>query len=221
MAVDEKTDSEEAKKALLKMVYGGKDSKVDVNDNNALENEIRGMLLKAGGAAFVAEDPKAFLPLDEIIEIIIDAGGIPCYPVLLDALKGECTDFESDWDNMHKTLSDLNVRCIELIPGRNSLKQLEKFTKFFYEKGYIVLLGTEHNTPELIPLTVTCSGNVPLTREIQKISYESSCVVAAHQFLKSKGQAGYIDENGNARVSEREEFISFGKVVVNDYLLKQ
>lgn len=217
IAIHEKVSTDEEKKDILKKIYGGKDSKINIKNNNALENEIRSMLLKAGGAAFVPEEPTAFLPLEEIIEIIINAGGIPCYPVLLDALNGKYTDFESDWENMHQTLTSLNVKCIELIPGRNSLGELEKFSRFFYKKGYIILYGTEHNTPELIPLTVSCSGNIPLSDELIKISYESTCVVAAHQFLLSNGDQGYIDQEGKARYLEREKFIALGKEVLRQY----
>ena len=217
IAVGEMAKTADEKKALLNKVYGGKEGKADVNNNNALEDEIRGMLLKAGGAAFVPEDPKAFLPLKEIIEIIINAGGIPCYPLLLDALKGNYTDFEGDWENMHKTLSELNVKCVELIPGRNSIGELVKFMRYFYDLGYIILLGTEHNTPELIPITVYAGGKTPLTNELKKISFESSCVVAAHQFLTSNDMEGYIDKEGKAHYSEREKFITLGKAVLDKF----
>jgi hypothetical protein len=54
-----------------------------LSDIAAIENEIRGNLLKAGGAAFVPEDPKAFLTLEEVKEIIIDAAE---YHVILSCL---------------------------------------------------------------------------------------------------------------------------------------
>ena len=59
-----------------------------MSDIPALDNEIRGNLLKSGGKAFVEEDENAFMSLDEVIEIILAAGGIPCYPVLLDDKNG-------------------------------------------------------------------------------------------------------------------------------------
>ena len=51
--------------------------------------------MKAGGKAFVAEDQHAILPVSKIIEIILNAGGIPCYPVLLDDQEGNFTEYES------------------------------------------------------------------------------------------------------------------------------
>ena len=32
---------------------------------------------------------------------------------------------------------------------------LKNFVEFFHNKGFIITFGTEHNTPEMIPLTVT------------------------------------------------------------------
>ncbi len=215
--LNEKYQDSEKRKKILKTIYSGKESKIDIKDNNALENEIRSNLLKSGGPAYVTEDENAFLSVSEIIEIIINAGGIPCYPVLLDDTKGNYTEFEEDYENLHKKLSDLNIRCIELIPGRNNLDYLEKFVRFFDVKNYIILFGTEHNTPNLIPLTVSCRNNAPLTNELLKISFEGACVIAAHQFLIANGKEGYISNDGKSKFEEKKEFIQFGKTVLNNF----
>jgi len=36
------------------------------------------------------------MSLEEVIEIITNAGGIPCYPVLLDDRNGNYTEYEKD-----------------------------------------------------------------------------------------------------------------------------
>lgn len=203
---------------LLKKIYSGKESKADVNDNTALENEIRSQLLKKGGPAFVPEDESIFLGIDDIIEIIINAGGIPCYPVLLDDASGTFTDFEKDWDFFHHELSKINVKCIELIPGRNSAEMLEKFVDHFNKLNYVILFGTEHNSPDFLPLTVSCRGNVPLSKEIQKISYEGACVVAAHQFLRSKIKEGYLMNDGQPKSDQKQQFVKFGNLVLKEFL---
>ncbi|MDP4189617.1 MAG: PHP domain-containing protein [Bacteroidota bacterium] len=214
----EKYTQEEACKDFLKQLYSGKDTAVDIHNNNALENELRSNLLKAGGKAFVPEDEKAFLSISQIKNLIIEAGGIPCYPVLLDDKNGKFTEFEADKKKMLSELIDMNIGCIELIPGRNSQAILKDFVMFFRENGFAVTFGTEHNSPELIPLTVDCRGHEPLDKDLQKINYEGACIIAAHQYLKAQGKMGFLDENGNTRAAETENFIRLGKAVVNYFI---
>ena len=50
------------------------------------------------------EDEKAFLPLEEIVKIITDAGGIPTYPMLLDGAGGGITEFEDGKEQLLEVL---------------------------------------------------------------------------------------------------------------------
>jgi len=190
----------------------------DLDNHAALENEIRSRLLKAGGRAFVPEDENAFLPVPDIIEIILKSGGIPCYPVLLDNAEGECTEYESDMQLLLNELMALKIFCIELIPGRNDINFLRDFIMFFRKNDFIITFGTEHNTPELIPLTVTARNNHELDEELKRISFEGSCVIAAHQYLHAQGLPGYLDDTGLAMQNRMEEFISLGKSVIERYI---
>ncbi len=62
--VYEKFATSEERKAFFELLYSGKASSANLDENSSIENEIRGMLLKAGGNAFVEEDPKAFLSVE-------------------------------------------------------------------------------------------------------------------------------------------------------------
>jgi hypothetical protein len=208
----------EERAGFLKKLYGGKDSMVNMDDKAALENEIRANLLKAGGKAFVREDPEAFLPLPHIIELILDAGGIPCYPVLLDNINGDCTEYESDWQLLLNELESKKIYCIELIPGRNDINILKEFVNFFHENNFIITFGTEHNTPELKPISVTARGNVPLDDELKNISWEGACVIAAHQYLHAKDEEGYVKLDGKVNTDKLDEFIELGKAVIEKFI---
>ena len=157
------------------------------------------------------------MPVHEIIEIIVDAGGIPCYPVLLDNKKGEFTGFEEDFNKLADRLSGLGVGCVELIPGRNRFENLLKFVNVMENRGFLILFGTEHNTPQMMPLTVKASDKV-LDSSLERVAYEGACVVAAHQYLKAKGEEGFTEKSGLARLSEKNEFIRIGKAVVEKFL---
>ncbi len=209
--------SEEERNRCYEKLFDGNKPKAGQDNHAALEIEIRARLLKAGGQAFVPEDENAFLPVPEIIEIIHKSGGIPCYPVLLDNAEGECTEYESDMQLLLNELLALKIFCIELIPGRNDINFLRDFVMFFRKNGFIITFGTEHNTPELNPLTITARNNHTLDEELKRISFEGSCVIAAHQYLHAQGLQGYLDDTGLAIQNRMEEFISLGKSVIERF----
>ena len=205
---------------FIETLYGGKKSKTGLSNSAALENEIRSNLLKSGGAAFVEEDEKSFLELKKIIRIIVKAGGIPCYPVLLDDPSGKFTEFESDPEKLYISLKDLGIECIELIPGRNDFTILKNFAEFFHKKGFIITFGTEHNTPEMIPLTVTARGSIPIDESLKRIAWEGVCVIAAHQYLRADGRQGYVLPDGTHSIKQMRELINLGQLVIEYFLNK-
>lgn len=205
---------------FIEKLYGKK-SKTNMSDVAGIENEIRSNLLKSGGAAFVEEDEKSFLELRRIIKIIMNSGGIPCYPVLLDDPSGNFTEFENDPEKLYNSLKKLGVECIELIPGRNDFNILKKFVEFFHEKGFIITFGTEHNTPEMKPLTVLTRGSVPLDEKLKKIGWEGACIIAAHQYLRADGRQGYVLPDGTHSIKQRNELAHLGQLVIEYYIKKQ
>lgn len=188
--------------------------KSNVQNFAGVENEIRGNLLKAGGAAFVPEDVKAFLPMQTVCDIIIAGGGIPTYPFLADDAKGGYTDFENDLERVAKQLTERGFHSVEFITTRNSVDLLEKYADYLYNQGFVVTFGSEHNTPAMEPIELFARNSAPLTEKLMQINFDSACVVAAHQYLVSQGKQGYVDEKGNADRSKREEFIKIGKELI-------
>jgi len=221
IAVFEKYATDAERREFLQKLYGGKPSTADLSKAAALENELRNNLLKSGGKAFVAEDDKAFLSVEEVRRIILAAGGIPCYPVLLDDKNGHFTDFEADRQAMLESLESQQIYSIELIPGRNSLNVLEPFVQFFSDHGFVVTLGTEHNAPDMIPLTIDCRGHEALSETLRRINYEGACVVAAHQYLRTHGLPGYVDAEGRAALDRRQEFVVLGNAVIRNFVGKK
>ncbi len=217
-AVFERFDNEAQRKNILQTIYSDTPTAIDINNAAALENELRNNLLKAGKKAFVREDEKAFLSIEEVRKIILNGGGIPCYPVLLDDAAGEITEFEKDKERLFQNLVDMDIHCIELIPQRNRLEVLEPFVHYFYEKGFVVTLGTEHNAPGLTPLTPRCSGGVPLTDLLKQINYEGTCVIAAHQYLQAQGEGGFIDEAGKTQAYQRHYLTLLGNAVIRKWI---
>jgi hypothetical protein len=220
LAAENYHEAEEQLK-FIELLYAGKKSRAGIQNPAALENEIRSNLLKSGGAAFVKEEESSFIELKKIIRIIQEAGGIPCYPVLLDDPSGKFTEFESDKDRLLSSLSTLGVGCIELIPGRNDFSVLKRYVEFFDKNGFVILFGTEHNTPEMVPLTVTARGNVPLDDSLKKIAWDGACVIAAHQYLRAHRRQGYVLPDGTLSNNQKQELSKLGRMVVEYYLIRK
>lgn len=217
LAVFEKYQDEKARKEAFQQLFGGHACTSALTDINALENEIRSRLLKSGGPAFVPEDEQAFWPIDKVKKVIEKMGGIPCYPVLLDDKEGKHTEFESDYNRLKINLKTRNIYCVELIPGRNDPGILRKFVKSLHEDGFVVTFGTEHNTPQLIPLKVGTRGRTSLDEDIKEISYLGACVIAAHQYLRARGKEGYTNLDGTVKTDQLDYFRKLGAGVLNHY----
>ena len=167
---------------LYEKIFGGVPLKASVDNNAAVENEIRSKLLKAGGAAFVPEDPKAFLPMETVCEIIRAAGGIPTYPFLADNAKGEFTDFEGDLQKAVDTLKKRGFTSAEFITTRNTTKVLEEYATYLVDEGFTVTFGSEHNTPALEPVKLRTSDHPEgLSEKLRQINFRGACKVVAHQ----------------------------------------
>lgn len=205
----------EAIAAFLPRLFGGIALQSAVNNHAAIENEIRGKLLKAGGAAFVPEDPKAFLPMEKVIEIILAAGGIPTYPFLGDDANSTFTDFEKDIEQAAETLKRRGIFSVEFITTRNKLEVLEQYASYLYEKGFVVTFGSEHNTPASEPIELFARGQTPLTNHLKSINYEGACIIAAHQNLIRNGRhGGYVDRSGLPDLTKRDDFIEKGNELI-------
>lgn len=212
-------DTDPKRKDFFEKLFGGKKIQASLNSIDEIENEIRSVLLKIGGKAFVPEDSAAFPDLSQIIDFILDAGGIPCYPVLLDDKNGNITAFEEDWERMHAIFQGFGVSCLELIPHRNSLEKLDEFVKFFVKKNYVISFGTEHNTPGIYPISVKVEKDRELTAELKKISYQGVCVIAAHQYFVARGKEGFIDGKGKAKLDNQDYFQDLGHAVIREFTI--
>lgn len=190
----------------------------DFSDSTFMQNEIRDRLLKTGKPAYVEENQEAFPSLDQLKALILEAQGIPCYPVLADDKAG-LTECEKDVKVLADRLLELGICAVEFIPLRNSFDHLKNYVRHFHERNFCVTFGTEHNTPECIPLVPAARNGRPFDDELSKISYEGACILAAHQELHYQNQAGYVDETGACLVSgkSRKDFIRFGDEVIKKF----
>ncbi|WP_282035721.1 hypothetical protein [Saccharicrinis aurantiacus] len=213
--VFEKYPSLKERTEFFTKLYSGVEPLVNLEDVAACENEIRNNLLKSGKPAFVEENSKAFLDVGLIKEIILNAGGIPTYPLLADNPKGEYTAFEKDKETLLKELKLRNISSVEFIPNRNDLNRLKEYAQFFWENNILVTFGTEHNSPDMIPLKVETRGHIDLDDDLKELSFNGACVVAAHQYLVSQGKDGFVKESGERNGDSLQPFVEIGRAVIS------
>ena len=209
-------NDESAVISVLEKLFDGKKVKSSLGDIAGMENEIRANLLKAGGVAFVPEYPKAFLPMQEVCEIIFAGGGIPTYPFLADDAQGGYTEFENDLERVAEQLTERGIHSVEFITPRNEVHLLEKYAAYLYDLGFVVTFGSEHNTPAMEPIELFARNRVPLTDRLKQINYQGACVIAAHQHVVAQGLGGYVDGYGKADRSRREEFMMWGDALIKN-----
>ncbi|MCP4312459.1 MAG: hypothetical protein GY790_14440 [Bacteroidetes bacterium] len=210
LKLEEHASGDQEYAEILSKVYGGLASTKSRSDIAGIEDELRSKLLKSGAPAFVPEDVKAFLPLEEIVSIIRDAGGIPTYPMLLDGAGDQMTEFEGDKEKLLKVLQSRGFNSIEFIPLRNQIDILKEYAEFFYENGFMISFGTEHNTTAMVPVEVSAKGQVALDDSLLQISFNGAACQAAHQYLVER-------EGANYKQGSRDEMEQLGSAIFFHY----
>jgi hypothetical protein len=177
--------------AVLARVYGGPASAA-VDDAAAVQAEIRSRLMKSGRPAFVPESP---VPFEDAYRLVLEMGGIPCYPTLADGADPVCP-WEAPAEALAARLVERGIFAAELIPERNRPAVVDEYVAAFRAAGIIVMAGTEHNTPKRIPIEPRCADRTPPSEEALAAFWEGTCIVAAHQHLQAQGRPGYVDREG-------------------------
>lgn len=198
--------SEARRAAALGRILGAL-SKAAPNDYVRVQNELRAHLMKKGKPAYVEE---CFVSMEEACRLVLELGGIPCYPTLADGAHPIC-GYEDPPQKLIDTLARNRIYCAEFIPLRNQPVVLERYVRAFRAAGFVVTAGTEHNTLDLIPMAPACVGGASIAPELKAIFAEGACVTVAHQFLGLHGECGYVDSAGNLNpgFSDPEERIRY------------
>jgi len=177
--------------ATLGRLFGSPVS-IDTSDALAVQEAIRSHLMKAGKPAFA---PEAAVSFDGAYRLILELGGIPCYPILADGASPIC-GFEDPPEALVERLLGLGIYCAELIPVRNRPEVVDRYVTTLRRAGIVVMAGTEHNTQRMIPLHPTALDGETLSETARHAFWEATCIVAAHQELSGSGRPGYVDRDG-------------------------
>lgn len=216
-ALFEKVKREERIERLSR-ILGAPTKARSPDDSVTVQNDIRTHLMKAGKPAFVEE---SFVSFDDAYRLILELGGIPCYPVLADGTSPVCP-FERSPDDLIAEIKARNIPMVEWIPVRNTAGVLRDYARRMRDAGLAITAGTEHNTLDLIPLDPSCKdGQVP--SDVGALFWEGACVVAGHQFMALHGECGFVDSHGSlapgaATADARiQAFAAIGAAVMKRY----
>lgn len=213
-----RVEPEQRRRRLADILGGPTD--VSVTQPVAVQNEIRLRLMKAGMPAFVEEE---FVTMDEAVRLILELGGIPCYPTLADG-AGDFCGFEEPVEGLIDNITDMGFHFAEFIPVRNDPQVLARYVTAMREAGIVVTAGSEHNTLELRPLGLTARDGQAIPGSVREIFLEGACVAAAHQYLSACGECGYVDGEGRLNPAwscgEKRiaEFARLGAAVIDRFV---
>jgi hypothetical protein len=176
---------------VLERLFGATTA-TDPNNAAAVQEAIRSNLMKAGKRAFM---PEAAVSFDDAYRLILELGGIPCYPILADGASPICA-FEDPPVLLAERLLGRGIHAAELIPGRNRPEVVDRYVAALRAAGIVVVAGTEHNTRRMIPLEPAALNGAALSEAALEAFWEGACVVAAHQHMAASGKPGYVDGDG-------------------------
>ena len=202
--------------AKLAALFGA-EPQSGADDAVGIQNEIRTYLMKAGKVCYV---PETFVNLAQARELILELGGIPCYPALADGSSQRC-EYETPLKKLIESLKANQYSMVEFIPIRNSAEVLTEYVKAIRQAGIAVVAGTEHNTLDLLPIEPTCVKGQDIPDEVKAIFWEGVCVLAGHAFLSAHGEGGFVDVAEGDPNERIERFSRIGDVVLKRYFEKQ
>ncbi len=122
-------------------------------DPAAFQNQIRGRLMKKGGAGYIEPDPDSFPSVEEVNALTVACGAIPCAAWLDGTTEGEKAMGE-----LLALLMDKGVCALNIVPDRNwnikdeteravKTRNLNEVIELAKSLDLPVLGGTEMNSP--------------------------------------------------------------------------
>jgi hypothetical protein len=214
-----KWDSQDLIIQNLKIILKMDSLSLDPDNAVQMQNLIRSKLLDAGSPGYVEEYYNNSVRFYEAKMLILSAGGIPCYTLLLDSSQ-PLTDKERNIDLLINELLSMDIRAVELIPENVNSDLLKKYSRRFYEKGFIVTFGTTHNQLERVSLVPKMWDGNMLDDELVRIGYDGACIYAAHQEMHHQKCPGFIDDMGKRLVhpARIKDFLRIGDDIIKRVL---
>lgn len=194
LAAKEESSDNTSLEQMFRNIFRDQSFEADFTNATHVQLEILERLFSPGAPAYVEKNGWE-LSFDQAKKVILEAGGIPCYPVLADDRAG-FTEMEKDACRLARMLLERGIHAVEFIPQRNSLDVLKHYVEVFRKHDFCITFGTEHNTPEIIPLLPAARDAEPFDHSLQSTAEQGACILAAHQEQLLRNQSGFVDDRG-------------------------
>ncbi|MBN1308115.1 MAG: hypothetical protein JXA18_09375 [Chitinispirillaceae bacterium] len=189
--------------ALLRRLLDDDSFNGDPADGPFVQQAIYDRLLTKGNAAYVEEPANSFMIFFQAKQIILQAGGIPCYQCSFTGPE-EATAGAKGPAFLAKHLTDKGIHAVEFITRQTTTAVLEEYMRYFADRSFCVTAATGPLTAHSASLVPVTSDGHALDASLSGISYRGACILAAHQELHHQKRRGFIDEKGKRIITPDE-----------------
>ncbi|MGN0867418.1 MAG: hypothetical protein ACI4SG_07090 [Oligosphaeraceae bacterium] len=195
---------------------------------NAMNEYLRGKLMKKGGLGYEQPDETTFPPIDQVIQLIHRCRALPCSAWLDGSLPGEANPREQLECLMAKGLEMVNI-----IPDRNwnfkdpakqevRVRALYEYVDTANALGLPIIAGTECNKPGQRKVDDFADEHL---RPVMKDFTRGADVLFGHTLLLRYANYAYCDQRAKEEFPERNQrndfFASVGALPVPPAALRQ
>jgi hypothetical protein len=179
-----------------------------LGDYAALSNTVRARLMKRGGVGYVAPGPDSFPSVEELHELIIACGALPCAAWLDGTSAGEQAINE-----LLDLLMAKGVVALNLIPDRNwnisdpetrraKVKRLYEIVEIAAARDLPLNVGTEMNSPGN---RVVDDFGAPELAPLRGAFLDGAYMVYGHTALQRSLALGYLSPWAGAHFPNRRQ----------------
>jgi hypothetical protein len=166
-----------------------------------LQTLVRARLVKSGMPCYVEEDHKAFTTVENLVDLYLEYGAIPIYPLMGNPITEEEEDLEALFSKMKR----YRLNALEIIDYRTEISRAQEIIDAASSQGFPVFIGTEHNTKSPLPLV----GPVAAYPDFYTYLRRSANFLIGHQRLMEQCNFGFVCPDGAPRFDDRREGFSF------------
>ncbi len=214
--------------AFWARAFGDDAAQLEAKSLNAMNEYLRGKLMKKGGLGYQQPDETTFPPIDEVIQRIRRCRALPCSAWLDGSLPGEANPREQLECLMAKGLEMVNI-----IPDRNwnfkdpakqevRVRALYEYIDTANALGLPIIAGTECNKPGQRKVDDFADEHL---RPAMKDFLKGANVLFGHTLLLRYANYAYSDQRAKEEFPERARrndfFASVGALPVPPAALRQ